>query len=80
MSGGHFNYRQSAIWEIAEEIQHLIDTNDVEDDFGYKREFSTEVLAKFHEAVRILRKGYAYAQRIDWLVSCDDGEEMFLRH
>jgi hypothetical protein len=36
------------------------------------------VITKFKEGLDILRKAEVYAQRIDWLVSGDDGEESFL--
>lgn len=41
--------------------------------------YPDEVIEKFQEAVQLLRKAEIYAQRIDWLVSGDDGEESFLR-
>lgn len=31
------------------------------------------------EAVKALRVAQVYAQRVDWLLSGDDGEESFLR-
>jgi len=37
-----------------------------------------EIIEKFKKGVEILRKAYVYAQRIDWLLSGDDGEETFL--
>jgi hypothetical protein len=37
------------------------------------------VIQKFREALKILREAEVYAQRIDWLISHDDGEETFLR-
>jgi hypothetical protein len=36
------------------------------------------VIEKFKEGLEILRKAEIYAQRIDWLISGDDGEESFL--
>jgi len=30
MSGGRFQYQQYSIWQIAEEIQHVIDNNNDE--------------------------------------------------
>jgi hypothetical protein len=83
MSGGHFNYDQYRIGQIADEIQHRIETNDLEDvdKWGDKigRFYNKEVIEKFQEAVKILKTGEIYAQRIDWLLSGDDGEESFLR-
>lgn len=47
-----------------------------EDLFHYK--YPDEVIEKFKEGLDILRKAEIYAQRIDWLLSGDDGEESFL--
>lgn len=86
MSGGHFDYKQYEISRIADEIEQLIEIN------GKKREGKVEsweelhhyeyppkVIQKFREAVLHLRVAQAYAHRVDWLVSGDDGEESFLR-
>jgi hypothetical protein len=82
MSGGRFQYQQYPIWQIAEEIQHVIDTNNDEslNEWGDRRGrgYPPEVIAKFHEAVRALKVAYVYAQRVDWLLSDDDGEESFI--
>jgi len=47
-----------------------------EDKFWYK--YSDEVIEEFKEAVKYLSIAYVYAQRVDWLVSGDDGEESFM--
>ena len=82
MSGGRFQYQQHNIWQIAEEIQNVIDTNDDAsiNEWGDRRGrgYSPEVIAKLHEAVQALKVAYVYAQRADWLLSDDDGEESFL--
>ena len=44
----------------------------------YHYEYPEEVIEKFKESIDILRKAAIYAQRIDWLLSGDDGEETFL--
>lgn len=41
--------------------------------------YPDEVIERFKEAVTILRKAEIYAQRVDWLLSGDDGEESFLK-
>jgi hypothetical protein len=41
--------------------------------------YPDEVIEKFKEGVAMLRKAHIYAQRIDWLISGDDGEESFLK-
>ena len=81
MSGGHFDYEQYKCHYIAEEIQHIIDTNnstekdELGDEIGYH--FSQDIIEKFMEAVRTLKMAEAMAQRIDWLLSGDDGEDSF---
>lgn len=81
MSGGHFDYDQYKISQIAESIESLIYRNDSKekneygDSLGYG--FSKETIKEFEKAVKILKEAAVYAQRIDWLVSGDDGEETF---
>ncbi|MDE6534560.1 MAG: hypothetical protein K2K82_00960 [Muribaculaceae bacterium] len=40
-------------------------------------EYSPETISEFKKGLNLLRKAYIYAQRIDWLLSGDDGEESF---
>jgi hypothetical protein len=47
-----------------------------EDLFNYK--YPDEVIEKMKEAVKALKIAQEYAQRVDWLLSGDDGEESFL--
>jgi len=47
-----------------------------EDLFHYK--YPDEVIEKMKEAVKVLKIAQEYAQRVDWLLSGDDGEESFL--
>lgn len=72
MSGGHFDYYQYHINEIADKIEQAIHKND-----GCEYPYSPEVIAKFKEALPYLQRAFVYAHRIDWLLSCDDGEESF---
>ena len=81
MSGGHFNYKQSEILEIAKEIDHLIYVNGSSEKdargVALHAAYPPDVIQKFRVASRKLKKAYIYAQRIDWLVSGDDGEGSF---
>lgn len=108
MSGGHFEYSQYHIQDIADRIEEYLtgrelDENDIEeyihdvfyfwDDDEKKKaadyvrkhhhtlpnqyEFSDATIAEFRKGLEYLRKAYVYAQRIDWLLSFDDGEESF---
>jgi len=76
MSGGHFDYAQYKLEAIADEIRNLIVQN--ENTASYPgAKYSAETIAKFLEADKTLRLAAVMAQRIDWLVSGDDGEESF---
>jgi hypothetical protein len=77
MSGGHFDYKQYQIEDIADEIEELIEDNLFKDEYGYCRNYSAETLDRFVEAVKALRIAEVYATRVDWLVSGDDGEDTF---
>jgi hypothetical protein len=78
MSGGHFDYKQHYIQDIIDEIEDLIKNNNVEDEWGYSNDYSDEIIEKFKVGLKILKQAEIYAQRIDWLVSGDDGEETFI--
>lgn len=85
MSGGHFDYNQYRIGQIADEVEQLIEINGKKREYReswddeYHYEYPPEVIEKFKEGLDILRKAEVYAQRIDWLVSGDDGNDSFLR-
>lgn len=96
MSGGHFDYQQHRIDDIADSIeQEVIQSGkpipekewDYWDRQHYKEhpedavnyEYPEPILRRFEEAVYALKKARIYAQRVDWLLSGDDGEESFER-
>lgn len=104
MSGGHFDYNQWRIFEIADQLEdyiygHTIDEEDIEDyikdhwldeeekeyilkhkhTIPNRYEYSKQTIKEFKKGLSILRKAYIYAQRIDWLLSADDGEDNFHR-
>jgi len=82
MSGGHFDYNQYHITQIADSVEHLVRKNGIKDidDYGDDRDynFRPHVIARFKEGVNVLRTAFIFAQRIDYLLSGDDGQEMFL--
>jgi len=47
-----------------------------DDKFHYK--YPDEVIAEFKKGLEIIEKAQVYMQRIDWLLSGDDGEETFI--
>lgn len=77
MSGGHFDYNQRILKDIAVSIQELIENNKNKDEFGYCYNFNKKTIKQFKKTVEMLLKAEIYVQRIDWLVSGDDGEETF---
>jgi hypothetical protein len=83
MSGGHFDYQQYRIEDMARDIDELIQSNDDETPHEYGgtigRFYPPEIIERFKETAHTLRQAAEMAQRVDWLVSADDGEESFLR-
>ena len=43
----------------------------------YYPDYTPETIQEFRKGIAILKKASVYAQRIDWLISGDDGEENF---
>ncbi len=77
MSGGYFDYDQFRIANTTSTIEEAI-RNEKDPEFdGYKQGLSEHTLAVFDIALTYLNISEIYAQRIDWLLSGDDGEETF---
>jgi len=89
MSGGYFQYDQYRITTIAESIESVIEKNkkpvdpkdrdDYWNDQEFYHDYPDEVIDEFKKGVEILRQAQIYAQRIDWILSGDDGDETFLK-
>ena len=79
MSGGYFDYAQFRIGEITTSIEDLIEREEHPGDNKYTNGFNETTLGEFRNAVLFLKLAEIYAQRIDWLVSGDDGETTFHR-
>ena len=47
------------------------------EDGGYYPEYTEETIKEFKNAIDALRRAEIYAQRVDWLICGDDGEESF---
>ena len=81
MSGGHFDYKQYNIGDIADKIEELIQSNNstAVNEFGDEvhYSFNENTINEFKHAVVLLRKSMIYAHRIDWLASGDDNETDF---
>tara|TARA_R110000803_G_scaffold21849_2_gene54638 strand:+ start:29 stop:379 length:351 start_codon:yes stop_codon:yes gene_type:complete len=95
MSGGAFEYKQYHIKQIAEDIQSELNKQGREkskeeqymmDDYyeKYPEErfeaiYPKEIQDRMSEAVKVLEIAHIYAQRVDWYLSGDDGDESFLK-
>lgn len=79
MSGGHFDYKQYEIGTIAEAIESIVYREENPEAHGeeYAYNFTEKTLGEFRNAIIFLKLAAVYAQRIDWLLSGDDGEETF---
>lgn len=84
MSGGHFNYDQYKLEQLADEIDGLIFHNGSKALNEYRelshQDFPPDIVEAFRQAANKLREAAVYVQRIDWLVSGDDGEDSFRQH
>lgn len=72
------NGRKKTNDELKEEHWHGPDWYDKYPEDLYHYKYPDEVIEKFKEGMKALRIAAVYAQRIDWLLSGDDGEESFL--
>ena len=92
MSGGAFDYKQSHIGQIADEIEQTIieagrelPKGILERSSWYSSPFGDsgktyptyerKTMEIMKRAVYVLRMAHIYAQRVDWMLSGDDGEE-----
>lgn len=71
MSGGHFEYKQYYIDDIADSIERSLDNPSYDEEDSY----TEDTIQIMKDAVNTLRKAAIYAHRIDWFLSGDDGEE-----
>ena len=82
MSGVFFDYAQYRMEDIAAKIDDLISENDSteKDSFGenVSYHFPPKIIERFRQAAHTIRRAQEMAQRVDWLVSGDDGEESFM--
>ena len=85
MSGGRWDYLQYRIREISDGIEdEIVHNNDEPTEWwsstpwpGYN--YSPEIIEEFKKGRALLRLAEMYAQRADWLLSGDDGEDSFLK-
>ena len=94
MSGGTFNYSQYRIEDMIELIEDRLDRQGcaipdedlyMSDEYykDYPEEaiyevYPEEIQNEFKNAIYYLKIAYIYAQRLDWYLAGDDGDESFL--
>ncbi len=79
MSGGAFEYQQSRIVDIYEEIQYSLDNQGKEIDGYENRTHREDVQEILKIGIEKLKEAYVYAQRIDWYLSYDDGDDTLIK-
>lgn len=89
MSGGAFEYSQYKIRDIHEHIQNELDKQGQEKEVQFwekeyyekypeqrfEEVYREDVQQIFKDGIEALKKAEIYAQRIDWFLSGDDGED-----
>lgn len=78
MSGGRFDYLQYRIFQVADEVEQLIERFSAEDESASSEE-AQRVCERYALARDRLREAGKMLHRIDYYVSCDDSLESFLR-
>lgn len=81
MSGGRWDYIQHRIDDIADDISDIIKDNNRtdKDEWGYiiGRHYNKETIKRLKIAAKTISKAAKMMQRVDWLLSDDDGEDSF---
>ena len=69
MSGGRFNYEQDGIQVAIEELEQL--------PLDELEELDAITQSNYFALIAELKKCYIHIQRLDWLLSGDDGQETY---
>lgn len=69
MSGGHYDYIQYRMEELADKIRRDAKRHDL----------SLDIQDRFEAAALTVERAAKMVNRIDWLLSDDDGEDSFMR-
>lgn len=91
MSGGHFDHDQYRIQLIIESIEKELSKQgklknkedlwmhkeyyDEHPEEKYYYTYPEDIQQIFKDGILVLKKAYIYAQRIDWFLSGDDGDD-----
>lgn len=82
MSGGHFDYDQYRLGYISDSIKEVILNSNIQPEYWYGewngQVYNDKTIEEFKKAIAFLQIALCYAQRVDWLLSGDDGEDNFI--
>ena len=76
MSGGYFDYVQYRLQEPVEDIEKILSDGKYYEDA--ENEIPDDVRQEFKKGIHYIKLANVYLQRIDWLLSGDDGEDAFI--
>ena len=82
MSGGAFDYDQYRLGYIADSIEERILKKEKPDYWWGEwkgQVYPDEVIEEYKKAIAYLKIALCYVQRVDWLISGDDGDDSFLK-
>ena len=77
MSGGHFDYKQYGLQEVADTLIGDIARCKVKT--SWREAYDEQVIERMEDGLKAIVEAAVYMNRIDWLLSGDDGEDTFLR-
>ena len=77
LAGGRFEYQQYRIKDIAETIKEDIIRLENNSEYLDWVEDRKTLIVNMKQTYITLLSAYTYVQRLDWLLSGDDGEESF---
>jgi exonuclease VII small subunit len=73
------NGKEKTEEELREESWRDLDWYEKYPEDKFHTEYPEEVIEEFKKGVEIIKQAQIYIQRLDWLLSGDDGEESFLK-
>lgn len=77
MSGGHFDYNQYRIADIADQIERDLRTIGKTNEYGVIIDIPSDIADKMLETLASLRKCENMVHAIDWYMSGDTGDDSF---
>lgn len=77
MSGGHFDYNQYRLDDIADQIERDLNRRGKVTDWGTTFVIPKDIANKMVETIVMLRKCGKMVHAIDWFMSGDTGDDSF---